>query len=154
MDNLDRAIISLLHQDARIPSAEVARKLDQPARTVQNRIQRLVDQGVIQPVAVINPASFGYTLVVDVSCEIEAGYLDQAIEKILQMPNVIYLAISTGDQDINLQAVFRDSDEMHLFITHQLHQVVGMRRTRTVMLPRILKDSYQWLPPKESIELQ
>jgi DNA-binding Lrp family transcriptional regulator len=149
-DDLDKAIILRLHQDARIPSAVIARQLNQSPRTVQNRIQRLVDQGVIQLAAVIDPLSFGYNLRVDIFCEIEAGQIDQAIDRISQMQNVTYLAISTGDQDVSLQAIFRDSLEMQDFITRQLHQVPGMRRTRTVLLPRLIKDSHQWLPPEES----
>jgi len=149
-DDLDKAIILRLHQDARIPSAVIARQLNQSPRTVQNRIQRLVDQGVIQLAAVIDPLSFGYNLRVDIFCEIEAGQIDQAIDRISQMQNVTYLAISNGDQDVSLQAIFRDSLEMQDFITRQLHQVPGMRRTRTVLLPRLIKDSHQWLPPEES----
>ena len=150
-DNLDKAIIHYLHRDARKPSAVIARELNESPRTIHNRIQRMVDQGIVQLVAVINPASFGYHLVVDIYCELETGYLDQALEHILNMPNVTYVAISTGDQDISLQAIFKDSEEMQAFITHRLHQVPGMHRTRTVLLPRILKDTYQWLPPEEDL---
>ena len=146
IDGLDQAIITVLHSDARLPSAEIARKLNESPRTVHNRIQHLVDDGVIELIAVVNPASFGYHLTVDIFCEIEAKYLEQAVDEILKMPSVTYVAISTGDQDISLQAIFKDSDEMQAFITQQLHQVPGMHRTRTVLLPRILKNTSHWLP--------
>jgi DNA-binding Lrp family transcriptional regulator len=107
---------------------------------------------VIQPVAVVNPAAFGYTLAVDIFCELEMGYQQSVVEAILSFPQVSYLAISTGDQDISLQAIFKDSEEMHEFITRQLHHVPGIRRTRTVLIPRILKDTYQWLPPDDVME--
>jgi DNA-binding Lrp family transcriptional regulator len=70
-----------------------------------------------------------------------------------QMPNITYVALSTGDQDISLQAIFKDSNEMNDFITHELHQVPGMRRTRTVLIPRILKDTHQWLPLDSDFDL-
>jgi Lrp/AsnC family transcriptional regulator for asnA, asnC and gidA len=150
MDELDQAIIKFLHEDGRMPSAEIARELKQSPRTVQNRIQRLVDQGVIQISAVVSPAAFGFGLVVDIFCEIEPGLLDQAIEELLKIPNVTYISISTGEEDINLQVILRDSSELHAFITQRLHQVTGMQRTRTVLLPRILKSSHQWFPPDEA----
>lgn len=152
LDWLDKAIITILNQDARLPSAQIAKRLGVSDRTAHNRVQRLIRMGVIQPVAVVNPAAFGYTLAVDIFCELEVGYQEQAVEAILSFPQVSYLAISTGDQDISLQAIFRDSDEMHEFITRQLHQIPGLRHTRTVLIPRILKDTYQWLPPDDAAE--
>ena len=149
-DSLDKAILELLNQDARLPSTQIARRLGVANRTVHNRIQRMLEDKIIQPVCIAKPAAFGYTLAVDILCEIEIGFVDQAIDAILRMPEISYAAISTGDQDLSLQAVFRNSEEMHDFISHRLHQVPGMRRTRTVLLPRIIKDSYQWLPPEES----
>ena len=151
-NRLDKAIIEYLNQDARSSSAEMARCLGISERTVRYRIRRLIEQNVIQPTTVINPASFGYTLAVDIFCELEMGMQGQAIDALRVLPEVTYLAISTGDEDISLQAIFRSSEEMHEFITHKLHQIPGMRRTRTVLIPRILKDSYQWLPPDDLFE--
>jgi Lrp/AsnC family transcriptional regulator for asnA, asnC and gidA len=135
-----------------MPSAQLARQLGVSERTVHHRLQRLIRANVIQPVAVVNPASFGYTLAVDIFCELEMGDQAEAIQAILSFPQVSYLAISTGDQDISLQAFFKDSQDMHEFIANHLHQVPGIRRTRTVLIPRILKDTYQWLPPDEDFD--
>jgi len=151
-DRLDRAILELLNHDARTPSAQIARQLGESARTVQNRIQRLVGLGAVQLVGVINPVPFGYSLAVDIFCDLEVGYQEQALQALLEMPNITYVAISTGDQDLSLQAIFKDSAEMQDFITHKLHQVPGMRRTRTVLIPSILKDTYQWLPSSSDFE--
>ena len=151
-DHLDQDIVKLLNRNARLSSAQIARQLGESARTVQNRIQRLTQLGGIQFVGVVNPASFGYSLAVDIFCELEVGYQEQALQAIQDMPNITYVAISTGDQDISLQAIFKDSADMNDFITHKLHQVPGMRRTRTVLIPRILKDNYQWLPPDGDFE--
>lgn len=152
LDGLDKDIISFLNRDARTPSAHIARELGISERTVHNRIRRLIELDIIQPIAVVNPAAFGYTLAVDIFCELEVGYQEQAIKAILDMPEVSYLALSTGDQDISLQALFKDGDELQAFITRKLHQVPGMRRTRAVLIPRILKDTYQWLPPGNSTD--
>jgi Lrp/AsnC family transcriptional regulator for asnA, asnC and gidA len=153
-NRLDKAIIECLNQDARASSAEIARELGIAERTVRYRIQRLIDQKIIRPITVINPAAFGYNLAVDIFCEVDLEYQNQTLEALLHLPEVTYVAISTGDQDIILQAIFKNSDEVHEFVTHKLHQVPGMRRTRTVLVPRILKDTYQWLPPDEAYDLE
>ncbi len=149
LDRIDRQIMQILNQDARTASSEIARQVGIPERTVHNRIHRLQDGGYMQAVAVVNPKAFGYTLAVDIFCEIELGQMAQATETLAAMPEISYIAISTGDQDLSIQALFKDIEEMQEFITGKLHQVPGMRRTRTVLIPRIVKDTYHWLPPEE-----
>jgi Lrp/AsnC family transcriptional regulator, regulator for asnA, asnC and gidA len=149
LDQIDRQIMQILNRNARTPSIEIARQVGVPERTVHNRIHRLQEGGFIQVVAVVNPKAFGYSLAVDIFCEIEVGQMGKAAEALIDMPEISYLAISTGDQDLSIQALFKDIEEMQDFITHKLHQVPGMRRTRTVLIPRIMKDTYHWLPPAE-----
>ncbi len=149
-DTTDKAIIKLLNEDARAPSALIARQLNISERTARNRIKRLIDHKLIKPIGVVNPQAFGYGLAVDIFCELEMGMQQSVIDAIGKMEEVSYLAYATGDQDLSVQAVFKNSDEMHDFITNKLHRVQGIRRTRTVLVPRIVKETYEWMPPDES----
>ncbi len=149
---LDRQIIISLNQDARLSSAELARQLDVPERTVRYRITRLIEEDVIRPVAVVNPAAFGYKLVIDVFCEIDTARQTEIVTLIQAMPEVSYIAFATGDQDISFQALFKNSEAMHHFITERLRHIPGIGRTRTVLVPRIVKDTHRWLPPAEDFE--
>jgi len=150
---LDRQIIILLNQDARLPSAQIALRLGVSERTVRNRISRLIQEGVIRPVAVVNPSTFGYDLVVDIFCDVDMAQRDSVIKALAEMPEISYIAASTGDQDLSIQALFKNSTDMHAFITTRLYQVDGIRRTRTVLVPSIVKDTYQWLPVEEDFSL-
>jgi Lrp/AsnC family transcriptional regulator for asnA, asnC and gidA len=150
LDALDKALIRCLNQNARMPSARIARELNVAERTVRHRIARLIELDVIRPVAVVNPTAFGYDLAVDIFCELDGVGHSQTIEAIAAMPEVAYVAFSTGDQDISVQALFKTTDELHHFLTQRLHHVPGIRRTRTVLVPRIIKDTYQWLPPEDA----
>jgi Lrp/AsnC family transcriptional regulator for asnA, asnC and gidA len=152
LTTLDRQIMELLNQDARLPSTHISRRLGVAQRTVRSRIERLVAAGVIRTVAVVQPAAFGYDLVVDIFCEIEIARREDIVQALLEMPEVSYIAISTGEQDISLQAMFKSSADMHAFITERLYEIPGIRHTRTALVPRILKDSYQWFPPYEAFE--
>ena len=100
----------------------------------------------------VGPGEAGTVAAREPVCELEVGFQEQALQAIQVLPNITYIAISTGDQDISLQAIFKDGVEMQDFITHVLHQVPGMRRTRTVLIPSILKDNYQWQPPQGDFE--
>lgn len=152
LDQTDREIIWLLNQDARLSSAEISRKLELPERTIRNRINRLLKNNIVKPIGVLNPAAFGYHLAVDIFCELEVGAQRQVIEAVRDLQEVTYLAYSTGDQDLSIQAIFTDSDEMHAFITNRLHTIPGIRRTRTVLVPRVVKETYEWRPPVDAFE--
>jgi Lrp/AsnC family transcriptional regulator for asnA, asnC and gidA len=150
LDDTDQAIIKVLNENARAPSAQIARELNLSDRTVRNRINRLIKRKIIKPIAVVNPSAFGFLLAVDIFCELEMGSQEEAIEAISHMEEVSYLAYSTGEADISIQAIFKNSEEMHEFITLKLHRVPGIRRTRTVLVPRIVKETYEWVPPDHS----
>lgn len=153
-DALDKSVIQYLQQDARMPSAEIARLLSVSQRTINNRIKRLLENGAIRPTAVVDPGAFGYTIAVDIFCELQAGYEPEVIAAISALPEVASMAVSTGDQDITLMAFFKSSDAMHTFITEKLHKIRGIQRTRTNLLPRIVKYSHQWIPAELFIENQ
>ena len=71
-DKFDWQIISLLNEDGRTPSAEIARKLGNvSARTVTNRINALIEHGIINIRAVVNPEEVGYRVMADVFIEVE-----------------------------------------------------------------------------------
>ncbi len=103
----------------------------------------------MKPVAVVNPQAFGFNLVVDIFCEVEVQMRAEVVDAIQSLPEVSYMAFSTGDQDISFQALFKNSQDMHEFITQKIYAIAGIRRTRTVLVPRIVKDTYQWLPPED-----
>lgn len=153
LTDLDYKIIRRLNEDARLSSAALARELQTSERTVRHRIERLIREDVLKPVAVVNPQAFGYNLVVDIFCEVEISARDEVVESIRRMPEVSYMAFSTGEQDISFQALFKNSKDMHEFITQRLYSISGVRRTKTVLVPQIVKDTYQWLPPEDEFAL-
>ncbi|GAB4543445.1 MAG: Lrp/AsnC family transcriptional regulator [Anaerolineae bacterium] len=150
LDALDQALIRYLNQNARMSSARIARELNVAERTIRHRIARLIERDIIRPVAVVNPSAFGYDLAVDIFCDLDGVEHTQVIEAIATMPEVAYVAYSTGDQDISIQALFKNTDDLHHFLTQKLHHIPGIRRTRTVLVPRVVKDTYQWLPPDDA----
>lgn len=148
----DRQIVELLNQDARMPSSRIAQLLGIPERTVRQRIKKMISNGVIKAVAVVNPLAFGYNMIVDISCQVDLAHRDQVLTSLSLIPEISYIAFSTGDQDIILQARFKSSADMHEFITNRLYQIPGMERTHTVLVPSIIKNAYQWLPPPEAFD--
>jgi Lrp/AsnC family transcriptional regulator for asnA, asnC and gidA len=145
-DALDLRIIRLLQSDARLSSAEIARQLGVSERTVRHRITRLTNAQAIIPTVVVNPKVFGYQTAVDVFCEVEVHLMEQVSRALARLPEVNYVAFSTGDQDLSIQALLESTDRVYDFI-QEVARVPGVRRTRTVLVPRVIKDTYMWTPP-------
>src|SRR5215212_3641837 len=55
LDELDKRIIRLLQRNARVPNTEIGRELDVTETTIRNRVSRLLDEGLIEIVAVVDP---------------------------------------------------------------------------------------------------
>lgn len=150
LDDTDRAIIDLLLKDGRMSSADIARRLEHTTeRTVRNRLERLIAEGVIRVSAIVNPRALGYTVTADVFIEVEPGRIMAVAQKMTGFNCVTYVACSTGDRDVSVQIVARSNEELYRFVTEVIANVPGVRRTTTVLLPLVLKDVYQRAVPEE-----
>ncbi len=147
-DHTDSKIIALLNEDGRIPSAEIARRLgDVSARTVTNRIEALIREGIINIRAVVNPESVGYVVLADVFIETEPGQLRDVAERVAEFPEVSYVACATGDTDVIISVRARNIKELYNFVIEVLGKIPGVRNTQTFLLPVKIKNIATWLPP-------
>jgi Lrp/AsnC family transcriptional regulator for asnA, asnC and gidA len=149
-DRTDWEIITLLNEDGRMPSAEIARQLGNvSARTVTNRIEALTKKGVINVRAIVNPEMVGYDVMADVFIEVEPGRVREVAEKVARFPQVSYVACATGASDVSISLRVRDIEELFDFATEKLGKIPGVRRTQSYLLPLKIKDFDTWLPPHE-----
>ncbi len=149
LDHIDWKIITLLNEDGRMPSAEIARRLDNvSARTVTNRIEALTRKGIINIRAIVNPETFGYSVLADVFIEVEPGRVREVAERVAEFSQVSYVACATGDTDISISVRARNIEELFNFVTEILGKIPGIRRTQSYLLPLKIKDLDTWLPPK------
>jgi len=149
IDELDRQIIHLLQEDSRMPSAEIARRLGVAERTVRARINRLVQDGVVKLVAIVNPAALGYDVTADIFLEVEPGRLEEVARQLVDMEEVAYVGLTTGDRDISIQVFVPSVDALYRFITEKLQRIPGVVGTTTYVVPRVLKWLHNWSLPAE-----
>ncbi|MCS7051453.1 MAG: Lrp/AsnC family transcriptional regulator [Thermomicrobium sp.] len=149
IDELDRSIIRLLQEDSRMPSAEIARRLGVAERTVRARINRLVQDGVVKLVAIVNPAALGYDVTADIFLEVEPGRLEEVAAQLTAMEEVAYVGLTTGDRDISIQVFVPSVDALYRFITEKLQRIPGVVGTTTYVVPRVLKWLHNWSLPAD-----
>jgi len=149
LDPLDYQIIQELHRDARISASVIARKLGANERTIRKRIDRLVEQKVIRIVAIINPPSLDYVTAVDIFLEAEQTLEDKIIQQLLEIPEITYLAYGQGSRDLSIQARFKDNDQMREFLRRVIPSIPGTKLTGYTLVPRILRNIDEWMPPQD-----
>jgi Lrp/AsnC family transcriptional regulator for asnA, asnC and gidA len=148
-DKTDVKIVNLLLGDGRMSASEISRRItDISERAVRYRIDRMIDAGVMQISAVVNPESLGFNIKADVWLEVESDLILEVARKLAEFENVTYVACGIGQNDVSLQVVAKDTAEIYHFVTEVIRRVPGVRKTTTSIVPMIIKDVYQWRIPE------
>jgi len=151
-DKIDIKIVNLLLEDGRMPASEIARRMgDISERAVRYRIDRMVNDGVIQISAVARPQAFGLTTIADIWMEVESDRILEVAKKLAEFDNVSYVACGIGESDVSIQIVAKDTAEIYQFVTEVVRKVPGVRKTTTSIVPLIIKDVYQWRVPERIV---
>jgi len=147
-DQTDWQIITLLNEDGRISSTEIAERLGHiSARTVNNRIRALTSDRIIEIRAVVNPEKVGYPVLADVYVQVEPGSARDVGHEFAQFPQVSYVACVVGNMDVSCSVRSRNIHELFDFVEGELAKIEGVRRTQTYVLPYKIKETDTWLPP-------
>ncbi len=150
-DKIDIRIVNLLLEDGRMSASEIARRIgDISERAVRYRIDRMVEDGVIQITAVVKPEAFGLTIKADIWLEVESDRIMEVAKKLATFDSVTYVACGIGQNDISIQVVSKDTAEVYHFVTEVVRKIPGVRKTTTSIVPVILKDVYQWRVPESA----
>lgn len=148
IDNIDLKIINLLMEDGRMHAAEAARRVGNISeRAVRYRIDRMIENEIIQITAVVNPRAVGMAVVADVWLECDADAIMDVARKMAEYESISYVACSIGETDVSVQVQARDTAEVYRFVTEVIGKVPGVRKTTTSIVPLVLKDVFQWKIP-------
>lgn len=134
LDDLDYRLIALLRSDSRTPVAVLARELGVNRSTVTARIDRLVDNGVIE----------GFTIRVSSDLEqdsvrgvmlvaTETRRNHEVVHEIRGYPEIEQLHSTTGTWDLVIQLRCRNLSEFDLAL-ERIRALDGVRSTQTSLL--------------------
>ena len=117
LDRIDAAILRELSLDARIPRAELARRVGLSAPSVGDRVRRLEDTGVIVGYGVqIDPSKLGYGLTLVIRARPLPGKMQNMIEAIKETPQIVSCERISGGDCFIARAHVRDVLEMEAVI--------------------------------------
>ena len=143
LDEIDKAIIRELQIDGRMPYAKLGPAVGLSQAAVRQRVQRLIDNGVMQVVAVTDPLMLGFKLEAMIGVVVD-GDLRAVASKLAEVDNVDYVVVTTGRFDLVIEVVCRDHEELLHIINDVIRAVPGVRATETFTYLHLEKQTYSW----------
>lgn len=142
IDETDRAIIEELQRDGRVPYTRLGAAVGLSEAAARQRVQRLIDSGVMQVVAVTNPLSHGRRRMAMIGVRTE-GPTDDIAKTLQAMRDIEYLVVSAGSFDLMAEVVVADDGEL-LDLTNRIRNVKGVRSTETFIYLDLVKQTFTW----------
>ncbi len=143
LDEVSKAIIEQLQQDGRRPYAAIGKAVGLSEAAVRQRVQRLLESGVMQIVAVTDPLQVGFTRAAMIGVRVE-GDVESVAEKIESMPEVDYVVITAGGYDILAEVVCEDDEHLLEVVNRRVRSIPGVRHTETFVYLKLRKQIYTW----------
>ncbi len=142
LDPTDQAIVEHLQRDGRMPYTRLGTAVGLSEAAVRQRVQRLIDSGVMQVVAVTNPLSIGYRRMAMIGVRTE-GPSDTVATALQAMNDIDYLVVTAGSVDLLCEVVVSDDRDL-LELTNRIRRVPGVVSTETFIYLDLVKQTFTW----------
>ncbi len=134
LDKLDRQILKLISEDARIPFLEVARLCNVSGAAIHQRIQKLMAMGVIKGSQfIIDPEKVGYETCAFIGLNLKnPESFDEVVQRLKEIPEVVECHYTTGNYDLFIK--IHAANNHHLLnIIHDQLQPLGLARSESII---------------------
>ena len=134
LDSLDKKILHLIAEDARIPFLEVARACNVSGAAIHQRIQKLTSLGILKGSQfVIDPEKIGYETCAYIGLFLKnPEKFDEVVEALHQIPEVVECHYTTGGFDMFIK-IYAFNNHHLLNIIHDKLQPLGLSRSETII---------------------
>ncbi|MEO6468270.1 MAG: Lrp/AsnC family transcriptional regulator [Acidimicrobiia bacterium] len=143
VDDIDKALIEALQQDGRLPYTKLAVEVGLSEAAVRQRVQRLIEAGVVQIVAVTDPLTLGFRRMAMIGLKVE-GDLRKVANDIAALPEVSYVVVVGGSFDLMMEVVCEDDDHLLTLLNDRVRSIAGVRSTETFTYLKLFKQTYAW----------
>lgn len=134
LDKLDKKILQMIAEDARVPFLEVARACNVSGAAIHQRIQKLNNLGVLKGSQfVIDPEKIGYETCAYVGLNLKhPESFDKVVTALKDIPEVVECHYTTGDYDMFIK-IYAFNNHHLLNIIHDKLQPLGLSRSETII---------------------
>jgi len=143
IDDLSRAIIEQLQSDGRRSYAAIGAAVGLSEAAVRQRVQKLVEAGVMQIVAVTDPLQIGFARQAMIAISV-SGDVESVASALAEMQEVDYLVVTAGSFDLMAEIVVQDDAHLLSLVSGRIRAIPGVTRTETFLYLKLIKQTYNW----------
>ena len=143
LDSVAKRIIEQLQEDGRRSYASIAKAVGLSEAAVRQRVQRLLDSGVVQIVAVTDPLQVGFERQALIGMNIQ-GDVTAVADALAEIPEVDYVVITAGSFDVIAEVVCENDDHLLDLLSSRIRILEGVTGTETFVYLRLRKQLYNW----------
>jgi Lrp/AsnC family transcriptional regulator for asnA, asnC and gidA len=143
LDDVSKAIIEQLQQDGRRSYAAIGKEVGLSEAAVRQRVQRLIEAGVMQVVAVTDPLQLGFARQAMVGVRVR-GAVEPVADAVSELEDVDYVVITAGAYDLLVEVVAESDEHLLATISGGIRTIPGVESTDTFMYLRLHKQTYSW----------
>jgi Lrp/AsnC family transcriptional regulator for asnA, asnC and gidA len=142
LDDVSKQIIEQLQQDGRRSYAAIGKAVGLSEAAVRQRVQRLIEVGAMQIVAVTDPMMLGFPrqTMIGIRC---GGELERVAGQLASMDEIDYVVITAGSFDLLIEVVCEDDDQL-LEILSRVRSIPSVTTTETFVYLKLCKQTYSW----------
>jgi Lrp/AsnC family transcriptional regulator, regulator for asnA, asnC and gidA len=142
LDHVSKQIVEQLQQDGRRSYASIGKAVGLSEAAVRQRVQRLIESGAMQIVAVTDPMTLGFRrqAMIGLRC---GGDLERVADQLACLDEIDYVVITAGSFDLLIEVVCEDDDQL-LEILSRVRSIPTVTTTETLVYLRLRKQTYSW----------
>lgn len=135
IDKLDRQILDIISQNARIPFKDVAAQCGVSRAAIHQRVQRLIDLGVIVGSGYqVNPKMLGFSTCTYVGISLEKGSMyKRVVEELMKIPEVVECHFTTGTYTMLTKVYAQDNEHLMDLLNNKMQEIPGVTATETLI---------------------
>jgi Lrp/AsnC family transcriptional regulator for asnA, asnC and gidA len=143
LDEVSKKLVEELQRDGRRSYAALAKSVGLSEAAVRQRVRRLLDDGVMQIVAVTDPLTVGFSRQALVGIK-AVGDLRTIAGKLSSLPELEYVVVCAGSFDLLVELVCEDDEHLLRLLDESIRSIEGVRETETFVYLRLVKQTYTW----------
>ena len=143
LDEIDKAIITELQIDGRLPYARLGPAVGLSQAAARQRVQRLIERGVMQVVAVTDPLALGFNLEAMIGIRAD-GDLRVVAKALAAIDEIDYVVITSGGYDLLAETVCEDTEDLLDLLNERIRTLPGVRSADAFPYLHLEKQTYAW----------
>ena len=143
LDRVSKRIIEQLQEDGRRSYAAIARAVGLSEAATRQRVQKLIEERVIQIAAVTDAAAVGFHRMALLGINVE-GNIRSVADKLAGLEEAEYVVICAGQFDVLVELICVDDAHLLRTIDESVRTIPGVRSAEAFVYLQVAKETYQW----------